>query len=130
MKKSKQTTKITKLTASTLAFIVFTSSGALLLTSCGGDDDTERLVPASQHRKLLAEKTELEALNAVAQRRIELAEKDVARERAERERADRGRSLWQNSTAILCVLAGVMLFLGAAAGSATRKQIRSDEETA
>ena len=100
------------------------------MASCGVDDDTERHVPVSQHRKLLAEKTELEALNAVAQRRIELAEQDVARERAERERVDRGRSLWQNSSAVLCVLAGVMLFLGAAAGSATRKQVLSDEEAA
>ena len=82
-------------------------------------------VSVLQYRRALQEKSELEALHTVAQRRIEIAEQQAAKEKAERERVERGRSLWKNSSAFLIVVAGLMLFFGAAAGSRARKEAQS-----
>ena len=77
---------------------------------------------AAAESRILRERAELEAREAVGRRQLELAEQSLRREEEQRERAERGTALWRGGSALLLVLAGVTLFLGAAAGSATRKE--------
>jgi hypothetical protein len=96
----------------------------LLLTSC--IDETAGAASREQIMKMIqdqvAKEAELKAQQAVAQQQLQQAEVQVKREQEGKEKAQRGADLWRSGSALLIVLAGVMLFLGAAAGSATRKE--------
>ncbi len=106
----------------------------LAVTSCEPSKDSSthspelrNYVPVSQYREAVQAKNELEAIHAVTERRVEYAESTIAKERAEKEQIERGRSLWRSSSAFLIVFAGLMLFLGAAAGSSARKETQQNE---
>jgi len=96
----------------------------LLLTSC--IDETASAASREQIMKMIqdqvAKEAELKAQQAVAQHQLQRAEVQLKKEQEGKERAQRGTDLWRSGSALLIVLAGVMLFLGAAAGSATRKE--------
>ena len=122
-----------KFSTSLLAFVLT----SLLFAGCDPSSevpaslspDPDDYVPVSQYRQAVREKNELEAINAVAERRAEYAENTIAKERAEKEQIERGRSLWRSSSAFLIVVAGLTLFLGAAAGSVARKEAQHHESS-
>jgi uncharacterized protein YgbK (DUF1537 family) len=96
----------------------------LLLTSC--IDETAGAASSEQIMRMIqdqvAKEAELKAQQAVAQTQLQQTEIQLKKEQENKERAQRGADLWRSGSALLIVLAGVMLFLGAAAGSATRKE--------
>ncbi len=66
---------------------------------------------------------EQEAQREQAEKRSQDAERIIARHDTLTARAERGVSLWKTGSAFLFVLAVVLLFVGAAFGSATRKEV-------
>ena len=62
------------------------------------------------------------------ERHLKDAERTIARQETVTARAERGVSLWKAGAALLFVAAVVLLFLGAAAGSATRKEVQRERE--
>jgi hypothetical protein len=95
----------------------------LALAGCGDVPGGWLHGRAAAESRILRERAELEAREAVGRRQLELTEQRLRREEELRERAERGTALWRSGSALLVVLSGVTLFLGAAAGSATRKEV-------
>lgn len=60
------------------------------------------------------------------QERFKDAEHIIARQETMTARAERGLSFWRVGAAFLFVLSVVLLFIGAAAGSATRKEVQRE----
>jgi len=65
---------------------------------------------------------------AQTERQLKDAERIIARQETSVSRAERGQSIWKTGSALLFILAVALLLVGAAAGSAIRKEVTHEQQ--
>jgi len=93
-----------------------------ILCGCEGPSGDEA-VSANRYRQAIQKLAELEARYAAAEHQLDYAEQQNARLKEEVERSEQGKSIWRSSSAVMIILAGLLAFLGVAAGSSARNEV-------